>query len=113
MPSLFTKIINGEIPATIVHEDGLCFAIRDINPQAPTHLLVIPRKEIARVDQATAEDLEILGHVLATAGSLAKTLGLIESGYRLVINAGDDAGQTVPHLHVHLLGGRTLAWPPG
>lgn len=110
---LFTKIIEREIPAQIVHEDGLCFAIADINPQAPTHLLVIPRKQIARVDQFGAEDHALLGHVLATAGALAKKLGLVEGGYRLVINAGDHAGQTVPHLHVHLLGGRALGWPPG
>ena len=113
MASLFTKIINGEIKADIVHQDEICFAIRDINPQAPHHLLVIPRKEIRAVDKASADDRLILGHVLVTAGDLARKLRVSDDGYRLVINAGDHAGQTVPHLHVHVLAGRPLKWPPG
>jgi histidine triad (HIT) family protein len=113
MPSLFTKIINREIAADIVHEDEVCFAIRDINPQAPHHLLVIPRKEIRAVDKSSPDDAQILGHVLVVAGELARKLGVVDSGYRLVINAGEHAGQTVPHLHVHLLAGRALSWPPG
>lgn len=113
MASLFTKIANGEIPGELLHQDDVCFALRDIHPQAPHHVLVIPRKEIRSVDQTSPEDRAILGHVLFTAGALAKKLGLSEGGYRLVINAGDDGGQTVPHLHVHLLGGRQLTWPPG
>ena len=113
MASLFTKIINREIKADIVHEDEVCFAIRDIKPQAPHHLLVIPRKEIRTVDKASTDDAQILGHVLIVAGQLARKLGLTEDGYRLVINAGEHAGQSVPHLHVHLLAGRAFAWPPG
>lgn len=111
-PSIFTKIINREIPATIEHEDDLCVAIRDINPQAPVHLLIIPKKHIVRTALADDEDQAVLGHLLLTARNMAGKLNL-ESGFRIVINNGPDAGEAVPHLHVHLLAGRQLGWPPG
>ncbi len=111
--SLFQKIIDREIPAKLAHEDEHCIAIHDINPQAPVHVLVIPKKLIPRVGEAEAEDQAVLGHLLLTAAALAKQLGIAESGYRLVINNGRDGGESVPHLHVHLLGKRPLAWPPG
>lgn len=111
--TIFEKIIARQIPAKIAHEDDLCIAIHDISPQAPVHVLVIPKKPIARVGAATADDQAILGHLLLTAGNLAKKLGVSDSGYRIVINSGPDGGETVPHLHVHLLGQRPLAWPPG
>lgn len=112
MSTLFSKIIRREIPATIVFEDDLCFAIRDVNPQAPTHILIIPRKEIARVSDATAEDQALLGHLMLAAGKIARDLG-VDEAFRLVINNGADAGQSVFHLHLHLLAGRTMRWPPG
>jgi histidine triad (HIT) family protein len=110
MPSLFTRIANREIPADIVYEDEHCFAFKDINPQAPVHVLIVPRQEIPGVAQLP----EIGDHqyLLNAAGKIASQLGL-SGGYRLVINQGLDAGQTVDHLHVHLLGGRKLEWPPG
>ncbi len=111
--TLFEKIIAGEIPATFVHEDEFCVVLRDINPQAPVHLLVIPRKPIPRIAQAQTEDAQILGHLLLTAAQVARAEGLEESGFRIVINNGRDGGETVPHLHVHVLGGRPLHWPPG
>ena len=104
--------MDGEIPANIEHEDDLCIAIHDIDPQAPTHVLVIPRKPIPRVGEATPEDQATLGHLLLTAASIAKKLNL-DGGFRVVINNGPDGGESVPHLHVHLLGGRSLSWPPG
>lgn len=110
--TLFQKIMDGEIPAEILHEDDQCIALRDINPQAPTHVLVVPRKPIARVGEAEASDASLLGHLLLTASTLARTLHL-DGGYRIVINNGSDGGESVPHLHVHLLGGRSLTWPPG
>ncbi len=113
MKTLFQKIIDREIPARIAHEDERCIAIHDVNPQAPVHVLVIPKSNLARVGAATADDAATLGHLLLTAAAVAKQLGLGESGFRLVINNGRDGGETVPHLHVHLLGGRPLAWPPG
>lgn len=113
MKTIFQKIIDREIPAKIAHEDELCIAIHDVNPQAPVHVLVIPKQLIPRVDEATPADQGVLGHLLLTAGKLARQLGLAESGYRLVINNGRDGGESVPHLHVHLLGRRPLAWPPG
>ncbi len=113
MKTLFQKIIDREIPAKLVHEDDLCIAIHDINPQAPMHVLVIPKKLIARVAEATIADRATLGHLLLTAAALAKKLGVAESGFRIVINNGQDGGETVPHLHVHLLGQRPLGWPPG
>lgn len=111
MPTLFTKIINGDIPAEIVYQDSRVVAFKDINPQAPVHVLIVPREEISGV----AELPEIGDHMylLNAAKKIAMEFGLAESGYRLVINQGEDAGQTVPHLHVHLLGGRKLDWPPG
>lgn len=110
--TLFQKIMDGDIPGQMEHEDEHCIALRDINPQAPTHLLVIPRKPIPRVGEATQEDQSTLGHLLLTAASLARKLNL-DNGFRIVINNGSDGGETVPHLHVHLLGGRELGWPPG
>lgn len=113
MKTLFQKIIDREIPAKLAHEDEFCIAIHDINPQAPVHVLVIPKKLISRVGEAKVDDQALLGHLLLTAAALAKKLGVAESGYRLVINNGRDGGESVPHLHVHLLGQRPLAWPPG
>lgn len=110
--TLFEKIIAREIPANIVFEDDLCLAFRDIAPQAPTHILVVPKKPGPRVSAASPEDEELLGHLLLTAAKIAKTENLAD-GFRIVINNGSHGGETVPHLHVHLLGGRHLAWPPG
>ena len=111
--TLFEKIIAREIPATIIYEDDLVFALRDINPQAPKHVLMIPKKPITRLAEAVPEDHKVLGHLLLKAAEVADKLGLRENGYRLVINNGPDAGEAVPHLHVHILGGRHMAWPPG
>jgi histidine triad (HIT) family protein len=111
--TLFEKIIAREIPADIVHEDAQCLAFRDISPKAPVHILVVPKRVIPRVAESVPEDTELLGHLLVTAGRIAKSEGIADSGFRLVINNGPDGGETVPHLHVHLLGGRPLAWPPG
>lgn len=110
--TLFEKIIAREIPAKIAHEDDHCIAIHDIQPQAPVHVLVIPKKPLPRVGEATAKDEALLGHLLLTAANLAKQLKLA-AGYRIVINNGTHGGESVPHLHVHLLGGRQLTWPPG
>jgi len=110
--TLFQKIADKEIPAKLIHEDALCVAFHDIAPQAPTHVLIVPRKPIPRVAEATAEDQATLGHLLLVAGQLSRQLGLAK-GFRVVINNGHDGGETVPHLHVHLLGGRALDWPPG
>ncbi len=112
MPTLFEKIIAREIPADIVHEDSKCIVIRDIDPQAPTHLLTIPKKPVPRLANASETDAGLLGHLLLTARAMAEQMEL-EGGYRVVINNGKDGGESVPHLHVHLLGGRALAWPPG
>ena len=111
--TIFSKIIRREIPADIVFEDDQCLAFHDIQPQAPTHILVIPKKAIAGVQYAEASDAALLGHLLVTARQIAETEGIATAGFRLVINAGDHGGQTVDHLHVHLLGGRPLQWPPG
>ena len=111
--TLFEKIVAREIPAQIVHEDDLVLAIRDINPQAPTHILIFPKKPVPRIAEAQADDQPLLGHLLLKAAEIAAKLGLDQSGYRLVINNGADGGETVPHLHCHILGGRHLAWPPG
>lgn len=110
--TIFRRIIDKEIPAKIVYEDGLCLAFQDVNPQAPVHVLVIPKKEIPSLDEPDAEDQTLLGHLLMRTSAIAKQLGL-SGGYRVVINCGPDAGQTVPHLHLHILGGRALGWPPG
>lgn len=113
--TLFEKIIAREIPADIVYEDEQALAFRDIHPQAPTHVLVIPKKVIPRVGEATNDDAALLGHLLLVAGKVADQLGCNspEQGFRLVINHGRYGGETVPHLHVHLLSGRDLQWPPG
>lgn len=110
--TIFQRIIDREIPAKIEHEDDLCIVLHDIQPQAPVHLLIIPKKRIPRIGEATASDQATLGHLLLTAGALAKKLHLAE-GFRLVINHGPHGGESVPHLHVHLLAQRQLAWPPG
>jgi histidine triad (HIT) family protein len=110
--TIFKKIIDREIPAKIAYEDDLCLAFHDIAPQAPTHVLVIPKKEIPSLSVTTAEDVQLLGHLLEVARDLAKQLGLTD-GYRVVTNCGRDGGQSVDHLHLHLLGGRQLGWPPG
>ncbi len=111
--TLFEKICDKEIPAKIVYEDERCIAFRDISPQAPVHILIIPRKPIPRVALATTEDEALLGHLLLTAGKVARSEGVADSGFRLVINNGPHGGEAVPHLHVHLLGGRQMEWPPG
>jgi histidine triad (HIT) family protein len=111
--TLFEKIIARELPAAIVYEDELVLAFRDIKPQAATHVLIIPKKPIPRMAEAGAEDQQILGHLLLKAAEVAKKLGLSQSGFRLVFNNGPDAGEAVPHLHCHILGGRQLGWPPG
>ncbi|MDD2709577.1 MAG: histidine triad nucleotide-binding protein [Verrucomicrobiae bacterium] len=111
--TLFEKIAAREIPAQIVHETADVIAFRDISPKAPTHVLVVPKKAIPRIDEATEDDAPLLGRLLMEASAVARQLGLAKSGYRLVINNGKDGGESVPHLHIHLLGGRPLAWPPG
>ena len=110
--TLFEKIINREIPAEIIYEDDISIVIEDINPQAPTHLLIIPKKVIPKLSDASTEDQDILGHLMLVAGKIAKQLELDET-FRLVINNGAKAGQSVFHLHLHLLSGRSLNWPPG
>jgi histidine triad (HIT) family protein len=112
MPTIFERIISREIPARIVHEDDLCLAIHDIQPQAPVHVLIFPKKLIPRIAEADSADQPLLGHLLLTAGAVAAKLGLGQ-GFRLVINNGPHGGESVPHLHIHLLGQRQLAWPPG
>ena len=110
--TIFSKIIKREIPATIVYEDELCLAFRDVNPQAPVHILVVPKKPLAKVVDATAADRELLGHLLVIAGKIAKEEGHGDA-FRLIVNNGEKSGQTVFHLHVHLLAGRNFGWPPG
>ena len=112
MATIFGKVISREIPANIVYEDEHCLAFTDINPQAPTHVLLIPRKEIPRLVDATPEDKAVLGHMMVAAGEIARKLG-VGDAFRLVVNNGADAGQSVFHLHMHILGGRRLGWPPG
>ncbi|MFT5299250.1 MAG: histidine triad (HIT) family protein [Mariniblastus sp.] len=111
--SIFKKIIDREIPATIVYEDDLCIAFNDVSPQAPTHVLLIPKQEIENVAKLTSNDQVLAGHLLLTAGNIARELGIEESGYRVVANCGRDGGQSVDHLHFHILAGRPLKWPPG
>ncbi len=111
--TLFEKIIAREIPADIVFEDEAVLAFRDLHPQAPTHVLVIPKKVIPRIAEAGLADQTVLGHLLLSAAQVAERLGLTAGGYRLVINNGPHGGETVPHLHCHLLGGRPMTWPPG
>jgi histidine triad (HIT) family protein len=110
--TVFKKIIDGEIPADIVYQDDRCLAFRDINPQAPTHILVIPRLELASLADVTESDTDLLGHLLYVATHVAREQALAD-GYRVVINSGTHGGQEVPHLHLHVLGGRRLQWPPG
>jgi len=110
---LFCKIIAGEIPGEFVHQDDLCVVIRDINPQAPRHVLVIPREHLESLDEASRKDEAMLGHLLRVGARIANDEGLAESGYRTVVNTGAGAGQSVFHLHVHVLGGRPMNWPPG
>jgi histidine triad (HIT) family protein len=111
--TLFEKIIAREIPAKILYEDELVLAFQDIKPQAPTHVLIIPKKPIPRIAEARPEDGPVLGHLLLKAAALAKELGVAQSGFRLVFNNGAHAGEAVPHLHCHIIGGRALGWPPG
>ena len=111
--TLFEKIAAREIPADIVYEDDLVLALRDIKPAAPIHVLIVPKKPIPRIADAQAADHQVLGHLLLKAAEVADKLGLKKNGYRLVINNGFDAGESVPHLHCHILGGRQLGWPPG
>ncbi len=111
--TVFKKIIDREIPAKIVYEDELCLAFHDVNPQAPTHILVIPKKEVRSLADIEEKDKDLMGHLLTIVSKLAKDFQLSEEGFRTVINAGDHGGQTVFHLHIHLLGGRKLSWPPG
>jgi histidine triad (HIT) family protein len=110
--TIFGKIIRREIPAQIVYEDDQCLAFRDINPQAPVHVLIIPKRAIAQIEQITPEDAALVGHLVWAATEVARREGLTE-GYRLVINNGPQGGQTVYHLHLHLMGGRAMGWPPG
>ena len=112
MTTLFGKIKRREIPADIIYEDELCLAFRDINPQAPTHVLVIPKKEIAKLGDAGAGDQALLGHLMLAAAKIARQLGVGEA-FRLIVNNGAEAGQSVFHLHLHILAGRKLRWPPG
>lgn len=110
--TIFSKIIRKEIPAEIVYEDNLAIAFKDVNPQAPVHILVIPKEPIAKLEDAESKDHALMGHLLLTAKRVAEQAGLT-NGYRLVINNGPDGGQTVYHLHIHILGGRPMGWPPG
>lgn len=110
---LFCRIVSGQVPAKKVHEDALCVGFLDINPQAPTHALFVPRRHVATLNDATAEDRELLGHLLVSAAKVAREQGFADAGYRVVMNTNREAGQTVFHVHLHLLGGRALGWPPG
>lgn len=110
---LFCKIVNGEIKASKVYEDEQAVAFNDINPQAPTHVLIIPRDHIESLNDASAGDEKILGRLMRLSAKIANQIGVAESGFRTVINTGDDAGQSVAHIHLHLLGGRPMHWPPG
>ncbi len=112
MSCLFCKIVDGSIPSTPVYQDELCYAFADINPQAPVHLLIVPREHIASLAETDAGSPPLLGHLLRVAAEIARAKGL-PKGYRVVINTGPDGGQSVDHLHLHLIGGRPLAWPPG
>ncbi|MBX7101003.1 MAG: histidine triad nucleotide-binding protein [Myxococcaceae bacterium] len=110
---LFCKIVAGKIPATKVHDDALCLGFLDISPQAPLHALFVPKRHLATVGDATTEDRELLGHLMFAATKVAREKGVLDSGFRLVMNANRDGGQTVFHVHLHLLAGRPLTWPPG
>ena len=110
---IFCKIASGEINASIVYQDDEVVAFNDLNPQAPTHVLVIPRKHVARISEFEDEDAALAGRLILTANRIARDLGLVEPGYRMVLNCNEGAGQSVWHVHLHLLGGRTFGWPPG
>jgi len=112
MSCLFCKIVEGAIPSTAIYQDELCYAFADIHPEAPVHVLVVPRQHIASLAECDQGDRALLGHLLGAAEEIAKLKGL-PKGYRVVVNTGQDGGQSVDHLHLHLLGGRSLAWPPG
>ena len=111
--TIFEKIARREIPATLVHEEEDFLAFKDVNPQAPVHVLIVPKRVIPGISGGMPGDAELLGRMLLASKQIAQKLGIFESGYRLVINHGSDAGESVPHLHIHLLGGRAMAWPPG
>ena len=111
--TIFSKIIRKEVPAQIVHEDDQCLAFHDVSPQAPVHILVIPKKPVESLVELQSIDAELLGHIWTVIPKVAEAAGLSDSGYRVVVNCGKDGGQTVPHLHFHILGGRSLKWPPG
>lgn len=111
--TIFKKIIDREIPAKIVYEDDLCLAFRDVNPQAPTHILLIPKKEIPTLNELKRDDQALLGHLMLKVPEIAAQEGISEDGYRLVVNTQPGAGQTVYHIHLHILGGRPFHWPPG
>ena len=111
--SIFEKILDNEIKANVIYEDELVIAIEDINPVAPIHILVIPKKKIATINDIDHEDGALIGHIIVTAKNIAKDLGINQNGYRLVFNTNDDGGQSVYHIHLHLLGGRKMTWPPG
>ena len=111
--TLFERIVAREIPATIVYEDDQVLAFRDVKPQAPVHVLIVPKQPIPRIAEARPEDRELLGHLLLKAAAVADQLGLAKTGFRLVFNNGPHAGEAVPHLHCHILGGRPMSWPPG
>ncbi len=111
--TLFTKIIDREIPADIVYEDELCLAFRDISPQAPVHVLLIPKEPIPRIAATEPSHQELLGHLMLQVPNIAAQEGIADTGFRTVINNGAHGGETVPHLHIHILGGRPLEWPPG
>ena len=113
MSTIFKKIIDKEIPADIVYEDDLCLAFNDIDPKAPVHILIIPKKEIPSMAEVSQDDQGLLGHLLIIASQVAKEQGISDSGYRLVANTNNEGGQEVHHLHIHLLGGRQMNWPPG
>ncbi len=112
-PTIFKRIIDGTIPANVVYEDEQCLAFHDVTPQAPVHILVIPKKEIASIDDLSAEDEQLVGHLFLVIQQIAREQGLAENGYRVICNCGEGGGQTVFHLHYHLMGGRNLKWPPG
>ena len=111
--TIFNKIMSKEIPAQVVYEDELCLAFRDINPQAPVHVLLIPKKEIPTLNDLQKGDAELMGHLLLKVPEIAKKLGIADEGYRIVMNTNANGGQTVHHIHIHILGGRELTWPPG
>jgi len=113
MSTIFKKIINKEINSNIIYEDDICIAFDDVNPIAPTHILIIPKKEIATINDIEEKDKELVGHLFIVAKKIAKKLSIDKDGYRLIFNCNDNGGQTVYHIHMHLIGGRKFSWPPG